>query len=214
MRSRDTVRGLTTGKGTTGLLLALLLAPLLLLLAPPAGAVGTLCLPSPSSACVAGTLRSDEGVVSGVDITVTGPDGEAQAVTTGDDGKWNVSLKEEGEYVVKIDASTLPEDLTNKTGEVTVQAKFGVTTPALIEVRTSAFNASSSKFDELVQSSANGIRLGLLLALASVGLSLIYGTTGLSNFAHAEQVTLGGILGYYLMNVYGLNIWIGGLLVV
>jgi branched-chain amino acid transport system permease protein len=56
--------------------------------------------------------------------------------------------------------------------------------------------------------------LGLLLALASVGLSLINGTTGLSNFAHAEQVTLGGMLGYWLINLHGLGIWIGGLLVV
>jgi len=43
----------------------------------------------------------------------------------------------------------------------------------------------------------NGIVFGLLLALASVGLSLIYGTTGLSNFAHAEQVSLGAILCYF-----------------
>ena len=33
---------------------------------------------------------------------------------------------------------------------------------------------------------------GVLLALAPVGLSLIYGTTGLSNFAQREQGTRGG----------------------
>lgn len=43
----------------------------------------------------------------------------------------------------------------------------------------------------------NGIVFGLLLALASVGLSLIYGTTGLSNFAHAEQVSFGAVLCYF-----------------
>ena len=47
-----------------------------------------------------------------------------------------------------------------------------------------------------------------------MGLSLIYGTTGLSNFAHAEQVTLGGILGYYLINQGGLTLLVGGVLVV
>lgn len=45
----------------------------------------------------------------------------------------------------------------------------------------------------------NGLVFGLLLALASVGLSLIYGTTGLSNFAHGEQVTLGAILAYFFV---------------
>ena len=48
-----------------------------------------------------------------------------------------------------------------------------------------------------VQSLVNGITFGLLLALASVGLSLIYGTTGLSNFAHGEQVSLGAVLTYF-----------------
>ena len=42
-----------------------------------------------------------------------------------------------------------------------------------------------------------------------LGLSLIYGTTGLSNFAHAEQVTLGGVVAYGLVNVGGLNLWLG-----
>ena len=48
--------------------------------------------------------------------------------------------------------------------------------------------------DLFPQTLANGITFGLLLALASVGLSLVYGTTGLSNFAHGEQVTLGMVL--------------------
>ncbi|MCW2844136.1 MAG: hypothetical protein JWN22_2052, partial [Nocardioides sp.] len=195
------------------MILALLVAPLMLLLAPPAGAVGTLCLPSPSSACIAGTLRTEDGVLAGVDITVTSEAGEEQTATTGDDGRWNVTVKEEGPYTVKIEESSLPKDLVTA-GEVKVQAKFGATAPALIEVRTSSYDATESKLDELIQSSVNGLRLGLLLALASVGLSLIYGTTGLSNFAHAEQVTLGGILGYSFINLMGLNIWLGGLAVI
>jgi branched-chain amino acid transport system permease protein len=201
------------GRGAAGLILALLLAPLLLLLTPPANAVGTLCLPAKDKACIAGTLRTEEGVLADVDITVTPEGGEPLTATTGEDGKWNVQVDKEGAYTVKIDEDTLPKDVIT-TGEVTVKAKFGVTTPALIEIRTSSYQASESKFDELVQSSANGIRLGLLLALASVGLSLIYGTTGLSNFAHAEQVGLGGILGYVLINEHGLNLWVGGVLVV
>jgi branched-chain amino acid transport system permease protein len=185
-----------------------------LLLAPPANAVGTLCLPSPSSACIAGTLRTESGVLPGVDVTIKNAEtGEEQTATTGDDGKWNVTVKEEGTYNVSIDQSELPKDVVT-TGRTTAKAKFGATAPALIELRTSSYDANVSKVDELLQSSANGIRLGLLLALASVGLSLIYGTTGLSNFAHAEQVGLGGILGYFLINVHGMNLLIGGVLVV
>ena len=68
--------------------------------------------------------------------------------------------------------------------------------------------------DRVIRSIFSGIRLGLLLALASIGLSLIYGTTGLSNFAHAEQVTMGGMLGYLVVNQWGVNPWLGIVLVV
>ena len=199
-----------------GFVVLLLLSPLLLLVsAQPAGAVGTLCLPSSTAACIAGTVRSDEGVVPDVKLTVTDEAGNAEEVVTGDDGKWNLSVKEEGAYTVALQEDTLPDNVSvSGPSEIKVQAKFGNTTPALIPVRTSAYVSSTSKLDELIQSSANGLRLGLLLALASIGLSLIYGTTGLSNFAHAEQVGLGGILGYVLINEHGLNIWVGGLLVV
>ena len=198
--------------GLSGLVL-LLLAPLLLLLsAQSAHAVGTLCLPSPKAACIAGTLRTEKGVLGNVKVNVTGPDGETMEATTSEDGRWNVQVTKEGKYDVAIDDSTLPKDL-NTTGKVTVQAKFAKTAPALIPIRTADYQATESSLDHFLQSGVNGLRLGLLLALASVGLSLIYGTTGLSNFAHAEQVGLGGILGYYLINLHGLNLWIGGILV-
>jgi branched-subunit amino acid ABC-type transport system permease component len=39
-----------------------------------------------------------------------------------------------------------------------------------------------------------GLNFGLLLALVAIGLSLVFGTTGLSNFAHAELVAFGAIM--------------------
>lgn len=53
--------------------------------------------------------------------------------------------------------------------------------------------------NRVLQQLTNGVVFGLLLALASVGLSLIYGTTGLSNFAHGEQVTLGALLTFFFV---------------
>ncbi|WP_061962043.1 branched-chain amino acid ABC transporter permease [Demequina flava] len=55
----------------------------------------------------------------------------------------------------------------------------------------------STETNRYLQQFVNGIVFGLLLALASVGLSLIYGTTGLSNFAHGEQVSLGALLTFF-----------------
>jgi branched-chain amino acid transport system permease protein len=65
------------------------------------------------------------------------------------------------------------------------------------EVDTPEQTAVSDSQSRILQNVFNGVVFGLLLALASVGLSLIYGTTGLSNFAHGEQVSLGAMLAYF-----------------
>lgn len=57
----------------------------------------------------------------------------------------------------------------------------------------------NGSYERVLQLFTNGIVFGLLLALASVGLSLIYGTTGLSNFAHGEQVSLGALLTFFFV---------------
>jgi len=54
-----------------------------------------------------------------------------------------------------------------------------------------------------------GIIYGLLLALASIGVSLIYGTTGLNNFAHGELVTFGALMGYLFSSILGLPGFVG-----
>ena len=64
-------------------------------------------------------------------------------------------------------------------------------------------------FGQVWQQIGSGLRFGLLLALASLGLNLVFGTTGLSNFAHGEQVTLGAVGAYLAVNVWGLPLWIG-----
>jgi branched-chain amino acid transport system permease protein len=48
----------------------------------------------------------------------------------------------------------------------------------------------------------DGLRFGLLIAMCAVGLSLIFGTTGLTNFAHGELVTIGAVIAWYI-NVQG-----------
>ncbi len=67
------------------------------------------------------------------------------------------------------------------------------------ESSDSATAVTPRQGNRLAQNLVNGIAFGLLLALASVGLSLIYGTTGLSNFAHGEQVSFGAVLTYFLV---------------
>jgi len=222
VKPRPTIRERLAAYPAIGLLAALL-APLVLVLASaPAQAVEPtqLCVPSDTAACIVGTLRSEEATVADVDIIITAPSGEETTVTTDDAGKWNFQATEPGDYQVALDEESLPEGITARgKSERTVKVNIGEDVKqksfvALFEVRTGSFDATTSKSDLLIQSAFNGLRLGLLLALASVGLSLIYGTTGLSNFAHAEQVGLGGILAYAFVNVAGLGLWIGSIIAI
>ena len=190
-----------------------LLVALWALLAPAAQAADTLCLPDPESGCINGTLRTEEKVLPKVDIVLTSPAGEEVTVTTSDAGRWNHRATEAGAWSIKIDSETLPDGVTTQ-GETTAEVRLGRAVAGLIEVRTTDYSGEEDRAAYLAQSAANGLRLGLLLALASIGLSLIYGTTRLSNFAHAEQVTLGGMLAYGLVSVAGMNLWVGSALAV
>jgi branched-chain amino acid transport system permease protein len=63
----------------------------------------------------------------------------------------------------------------------------------------------TSGVERVAQRIADGVRLGLIIAMCSVGLSLIFGTTGLTNFAHGEMVTFGALVAYFL-NSRGMHI--------
>ena len=63
------------------------------------------------------------------------------------------------------------------------------------------------------QQFASGIRMGLLLSLAALGLSLVFGTTGVSNFAQGEMLSMGGMLAFLFMSLTH-NIWLAGIITV
>lgn len=54
----------------------------------------------------------------------------------------------------------------------------------------------------------NGVVWGLVLALISLGLCLIYGLMGIINIAHGSLYMLGAIVGAYCMQAFGMNFWL------
>lgn len=178
------------------------------------------CVPSATVGCLAGTLAA---AGEGVTITVNGPGGTFETETT-EGGRWSVAVEEAGDYVVVLDATTLPEGVTLRSDEPqTRSVSLGASTAVLFGLDGNVDGAGAGagaaagtgfNWDRLAQQAASGLRLGLLLALAAIGLSLIYGTTGISNFAHGELVTLGGLLGFVFANQLGLPLWLAGIVVV
>jgi branched-chain amino acid transport system permease protein len=52
-----------------------------------------------------------------------------------------------------------------------------------------------------------GLKLGAIIALSSIGLSLIFGVTGLVNFAHGDLVTLGAVVAFWFNAAAGGPRW-------
>lgn len=66
-------------------------------------------------------------------------------------------------------------------------------------------SAGTNRVTQLVLA---GTVFGVLLALASLGANLVYGTTRLSNFAHGELVTLGGMTAFVAVQQFGMPLWL------
>jgi neutral amino acid transport system permease protein len=152
---------------------------------------------------VSGTLQtSRSGPIEGVEVTVETADGEEiEAVETDEAGHWEVELPGPGQYVVSINADDLPEGVTLR-GEdsLTVTVEAGRRTPVRLGLTDGDTGGAGGV--KAIQLLVDGLRFGLLIAICAVGLSLIYGTTGLTNFAHGELVTIGAVVAWYI-NVQG-----------
>jgi neutral amino acid transport system permease protein len=121
-------------------------------------------------------------------------------------GRWLVSVPAPGKYAVTIDTATIPKGLTLRNiggstlPDVVVPAgsvQF-VIFPLVPPSQAGHTTPHTSAFDQLAGLTLDGIELGLIIAMGAVGLSLIFGVTGLVNFAQGELVTFGGLAAWWL----------------
>jgi branched-chain amino acid transport system permease protein len=164
-----------------------------------------------------GVVTDSEGsAISGVGISVVGPDGFSAEVSTNAEGVWEVPILSKGSFSATINVDDLPDGqaLTDPT-KGTVKANvfmLGVDLRLLFPVGPGVEQASL--LERSAQLTLDGILLGLVIGLAALGLSLIFGTTGLTNFAHGEILTLAGLLTYYLSAIAGLPVLVAAPLAV
>ncbi|QXC59714.1 branched-chain amino acid ABC transporter permease [Aquihabitans sp. G128] len=144
----------------------------------------------------------------GATITVSQGGKEIADDTTGADGVFVVTIPGNGTYQVALDPKTLPKgfSLTDEDRAVlsNVQVNLGDQQSTF---RLGEDDRGQRDLSDYATTVAKGVRLGLILAVAAVGLSLVYGVTGLTNFAHAELVTWGAIA-TYLANSAGVPFWL------
>ena len=129
------------------------------------------------------------------------PIGEA---VTDADGNYFIGLDQTGTFTVRLDVSTLPDGLAVAEGEDVQEVELGgnqnVTRVFFLGEDT---RDVQSKWSLLPQTLANGLKLAMIIAMTSIGLSLIFGTTGLSNFSHGEMVTFGAFAAFVFNSELG-----------
>lgn len=171
----------------------------------PEGDAGTVTLELRRAESLRGTLSNGNEPLEGIEVAVESADGSFSESDTSDaDGVWEVFVPQPGNYKVSIDPEALPEGVDVREGtstELTVQVFSSQQRAVLFSFGESDRNVLTFT-DQALQLTVEGLRFGLLLALAALGLSLIFGTTGLVNFAHGEMIALGAIVAWAL-NVNG-----------
>jgi branched-chain amino acid transport system permease protein len=133
--------------------------------------------------------------------------------TTDAEGAFSVDVPGPGDYAIELNADTLPEGVTLVDEDrQTLALRIGEN-----QRRNVLFNLvegegggggrqQASDFDRAARLFVEGIKYGLIIGMCAVGLSLIYGTTGLVNFAHSEMVTLGAVFAFFFNVTIGIQL--------
>ena len=154
---------------------------------------------------VGGSLNNGGERLAGVTVRALDTSGNAVAETvSGDGGRWELTLPP-GSYTFEVDTETLPDDVSvQSTVERNVTAgRSNVVIFSFGEARSGTDIATGEK---ILRTVVDGLRFGLIIAIAGVGLSLIFGTTGLTNFAHGELVTLGAVAAWVFNVSFGIQL--------
>ncbi|SEM90985.1 amino acid/amide ABC transporter membrane protein 1, HAAT family [Cryobacterium luteum] len=163
---------------------------------------------------ISGNVQFDGEALDGVAIAVDGNGYQADTVTDAE-GRWAIGVPEKGTYEVTLDEDTLPEGVVVAEGGNVIDTEFGLTDRKSVNFFLGEGTRNTvSFFDQFVNRFFNGLNFGLLLALAAIGVSLIFGTTGLSNFAHAELITFGALMTLVFSVTLGLPVWLAILIAI
>jgi branched-chain amino acid transport system permease protein len=167
--------------------------------------------------CLRDERKDPPQPVPGVTVTVEDESGTViQEVETDENGIFDVALPGDPitnlgkDFTIKIDQSTLPEgaDLRDP-DKVELTLNFSTTSDQAVTFPIADKVETPSKFIEGLQLAIGGLVFSALLAMSALGLSMIFGTTGLTNFAHGELVTFGALMAFAIDQLPG-KIEIGG----
>jgi branched-chain amino acid transport system permease protein len=160
-------------------------------------------------------VDGDRVPIEGGRVTVATVDGEPIGEGFSDaEGNIEIPVPGPGNYVLTLDPETLPEGVALRDPErlsTETQVLAGQTQRTIFPLIAGDVTVDTDdgvSFRQVLQLSVEGLKLGLFLGMGAIGLSLIFGTTGLVNFSHSEMIVWGMLVAYFF-NFYGFAGFLG-----
>ncbi|MGI9030946.1 MAG: branched-chain amino acid ABC transporter permease [Ilumatobacteraceae bacterium] len=128
------------------------------------------------------------------------------------EGVFGVDLPGGGDFAIELQVDTLPEGVAlvdEDRQTLAIQLNEGQRRNVLFNLAegdAGGGRQQASTFDRAARLFVEGIKYGLIIGMCAVGLSLIYGTTGLVNFAHSEMITLGAVFAFFFNVTIGIQL--------
>ena len=154
---------------------------------------------SSSSTARAPRDRDDDEPVEGAVIVVTdAADEEVDEVETDEEGRATITLPGEGQYTATLDLDSLPDDVGPARARAATSIAIDPNRSRVLNITLGDRRAghAPARSTRSRRCSSTGSASASSSPSRSVGLSLIFGTTGLMNFAHGEMVTWGAIVAW------------------
>ncbi|HEX5017873.1 MAG TPA: branched-chain amino acid ABC transporter permease [Actinomycetes bacterium] len=192
----------------------------------PTSWTAAVCQPAPErdddtihiTGCLKDLRETPPTAVPGVDLSVEDSSGDTVGTGTSDaSGTFDIPLPGDAidnlgkTFTVHIDVDTLPEGAAlQDSKQVSLKITPRLDSDVFVTFPIGDAPAKGpGKATQALQLAVGGLVFALLLAMASLALSLIFGTTGLTNFAHGELITFGALVAFGVDSLPG-NISVGG----
>ncbi|HLT16827.1 MAG TPA: branched-chain amino acid ABC transporter permease [Acidimicrobiales bacterium] len=163
--------------------------------------------PAEAEVAIFGALDDAEhGLVEGVELEALLGEEVVGTATSDENGEFRIVVPGPGTYRVRLDPTTLPEGVSLRDPERTELEAVRVLEGRDKRVVFALGERARPRPDDVARPPSGnrvvnrlwtGLVVGIVIALSSIGLSLVFGTTRLVNFAHGEMVTLGALLGWF-----------------
>jgi len=138
--------------------------------------------------------------VEGVEVVVTQGGAPVASGTSDAAGDWEVPVPAAGTYQVEIVLESLPDGigLTDPDRQMLPDVEVREGRDKFVRFALGPGTSTQvDRWDRIGGLLIIGLKFGAIIALTSIGLSLIFGVTGLVNFAHGDIVTLGAVLAFF-----------------